>query len=164
MQRGQSLFEVVLAIGISAIIIIALVALTSSAIRNATFSKNKTLSTHLSQEATEWLRSQRDADWQTFINNIASPCTIPPHTQCLLNPPSWGNCAGSGGSCTDKIDNVFERKVSFSCKEISEANPEGSWKLCNDPSVNAVETLVVVSWEDAQGVHEAKSSTILTSW
>ncbi len=65
-ERGQSLFEVFLSLAIVAIIIVALVILASNAIRNSTYSKNKTLATRYSQEAMEWLRGERDASWDNF--------------------------------------------------------------------------------------------------
>jgi len=43
MNKGQSLFEVVVALAISALIIITLVSVVGNSIKNATFSKNKTL-------------------------------------------------------------------------------------------------------------------------
>ena len=62
LQKGQSLFEAVVALAISALIIVAVVALVASSIRNASFSRNVTLASRYAQQATEWLRGQRDAN------------------------------------------------------------------------------------------------------
>lgn len=142
-ESGQSLFEVVLALALITLVIVALVILASNSIRNVTFSRNKTRATRLAQQANEWIRGQRDADWDAFAANATS-CGSPPHTQCL-NTLSWGNC----GSCGDSelVGDIFKREISF-------------------PEVNAQDILVEtkVYWTDAQGVHEVRSTTILTDW
>ena len=68
-SSGQSLFEVVVALAISTLVIIAVVSLAALSIRNTDFSKNKTLASKYAQDATEWLRGQRDADFDAFASN-----------------------------------------------------------------------------------------------
>lgn len=142
-SSGQSLFEVILALALATLIVVALVALASNSIRNVTFSKNKTLSTRYAQEATEWLRGQRDEDWDTFRANV-SFCPTPPHIQCL-NTLSWEDCGVCGD--TEFKDKIFKREISF--PEVSD---------------NSISIEVKVYWTDAQGLHEVRSSTILTDW
>jgi hypothetical protein len=141
-NEGQSLFEVVLALALSTLIIVALVSLVSNSIRNSTYSRNKTYATRHTQEASEWLRGQRDDDWDVFSTNIL--CLVPPHVQCL-DTLVLGNC----GICDDTqfISNIFKREVTFS-----------------DIEVNSVTIEVNTYWTDAQGIHEVRSSTILTDW
>lgn len=142
-NEGQSLFEVVLALALSTIIIVALVSLVSNSIRNAGYSRNKTYATRYTQEATEWLRGQRDADWDLFTTNYLF-CPTPPQTQCL-ETLAWGNC----GICSDTefIESLFKREVSFT-----------------DIAADSVTVEVKTYWVDSQGTHEVRSSTILTDW
>jgi len=142
-KEGQSLFEVVLALGLATLIIVAIVSLATSSIRNTSFSRDKTIATRHAQEATEWLRGQRDEDWDIFSTNVVF-CPTPPHVQCF-DELIWGDC-GSCGS-TELIDSKFTREFSF-------------------PSVAAdsISAEVKVSWSDSQGLHEVRSSTILTDW
>ena len=79
--RGQSLFELVLAIGVSALVIVVLVSLVSNALQNSVFSRNQTLASRYAQSATEWLRGQRDNNIATFITNTATT------TWCLKDEP-----------------------------------------------------------------------------
>src|SRR4030043_2346790 len=93
MEKGQSLFEIVLALAIATLIVVALVALASSAIRNSTFAKNKALATRYSQEATEWLRGERDTNWDIFATKALTP------TWCL---PSLSWMSASVGTCDNE--------------------------------------------------------------
>lgn len=136
---GQSLFEVVVALAVVTLIIIALVALASTSIRNVDFSKNKTLATRYSQEAIEWLRGERDFDFDAFYQKALTP------TWCMdtLVLDDIGQC-----DTTEVIaGTIFRREAAFSI--INSAN---------------VEAEVNVYWEDAQGLHEVKTVTNFTDW
>ena len=141
-QNGQSLFEVVMAFGVIAVITVGVVSLSVNAIRNAAFSKNKTLAGRYAQEATEWLRSQRDNDFNIFEDNVqTSPRCFP----TLV----WSGQVGICG--TDNIPNTpLFRLISFSATPIS-------GKI-------VIQADIKVYWTDAQGYHEARSATSFTDW
>lgn len=141
LQRGQSLFEVVLALGVVTAICVGIVSLTVSSIRNASFSKNKTLAGRYAQEATEWLRSQRDADFDVFKANAVG-------TRCLKDLVWTG---GASCTATNNISGtILFRKVSFTT-----ISPDGK---------TIIEADVVVYWNDAQGYHETRSATSFSDW
>jgi hypothetical protein len=147
-QRGQSLFELVVAIAISALIIVAIVSLTTNSIQNSNFSRNKALAATYAQEATEWLRGQRDGDVENFINTRA-PIGITPAGYCLPDL-SWGHFnANVTINCITPISGtILRRWVTF----INVGLQNGK---------TVVETDVVVSWTDSQGTHEVVSATNL---
>lgn len=141
-DNGQSLFEVVIALGISAIVVAALVGLTATSIRNATFSKNKTLAGRMAEEATEWLRGQRDQDVAGFIANSQT-------SVWCLSTLGWSN----PGTCTagDEIAGTqFMRELAFS-------------EDAGIPEI-IIEADVRVWWNDSQGEHEVRSATNFTDW
>jgi Tfp pilus assembly protein PilV len=147
-EAGQSLFEIVLALAIATLIVVALVGLTSSVIRNTTFSKNKTLATRHAQEATEWLRGERDADFDAFFVWATTPLWC-------LKSLSWTEA--TVGSCTAGAeigDTIFKREVAFVQSTV----------LVDGLPKNVVETDVKVYWTDAQGIHEVRSVTNFTDW
>jgi Tfp pilus assembly protein PilV len=88
--KGQSMFEVIFAIGIAAIVLIALVAVSTASLRNSTFSKDNARASKLAQECVEYLRELRDEDW-------------------ALLPPT-GNY--SGGECNNQ--DYFDRWAQIS--------------------------------------------------
>jgi len=66
-EKGQSLVEVIIALGVAVLVILALVRVTIIAIRNARFAKNQALATRYARQAIETIRAYRDEnDWNTF--------------------------------------------------------------------------------------------------
>lgn len=141
-EKGQSLFEVLVALTISVLVIVTLVSLVNTSIRNTTFSKNKTIASRYAQEATEWLRGQRDSDTANFRSRALTA------TWCLrdLNWSQSGSC-GATGQITGT---PFTRQVSFISNVIS--------------GKSVIEANVSVTWSDGQGAHEVRSSTNFSDW
>ena len=151
-ERGQSLFELVVAIAVSALIMVAIVTLAVNSIQNSVFSKNKALAATYAQQATEWLRGQRNSSIDTFMTNANDLTATDPVTHkvtwCLRGPKilTWdkrGAC-----SSTDFITGTsFKRQVAFSADASA--------------GKTIFETDVTVSWTDSKGVHEVVSITNL---
>lgn len=139
---GQSLFEVVVALAITALIIVALVSLASNSVRNATYSKNNSLASTYAQELTEWLRSQRDANMTVFTTNTLSP------TWCFpsLNWNYVGACNGGNPIAGTQ----FFRQATFTSTLVN--------------AKTLIQADVTVSWDDSQGTHSVKSSTNFADW
>lgn len=143
-QSGQSLFEVVVSLAISALVIVALVSLVSNSIRNANFSKNKSLASTYAQEASEWLRGERDSDPDLFFSVRA----VAGLNYCInnLNWNSLGNC-GSGSTISGTI---FTRTLSF--------------PACSYCDNTLIEANIKVFWTDSQGIHQVENVTNLSDW
>lgn len=157
MNKGQSLFEVVVAIAISALIITAIVALVTNSIRNSTYSKNESLATDSAQQLLEWLRGQRDLDVTTFLSKIDSSVSGGSSTYCFINLDWSKPTFGTKPICktgTDEIPGtIFLREATFSQVPLSQTN--------NKTVFNAE---VVVSWTDSQGDHKVVDSTNYSDW
>lgn len=145
-SSGQSFFEVVVALAVVSIVLITLVALATVSIRNASFSRNKTLATRMTQDTLEWLRSERNVSWNSFTEKAGTLNS--PISWCVsADPPDWPTSFGIC-SANEFVDGtIFKREV----------------KMTN-LDVNTVEVEVKTSWIDSQGVHESKSVTDLTKW
>lgn len=148
-ESGQSLFELLLAIGISALIIVVLVSLVSNALQNSAFSRNETLAARYAESATEWLRGQRDNRIDIFVANAVNV----PRSWCLrdasLTDASWNRHSACGAS--DKITGTeFYRQVDFSDTTVS-----GKRIYLAD---------VTVSWTDSKGTHRVSSTTKFSDW
>ena len=138
--KGQSLFEVVVALGVVTMIIVAIIILATNSIRNTTYSRNKTLSSRYAQEAVEWLRNEREKGNSAFLLNIAVPI------YCFDNL-SWTN-AGVCDADETIAGTILKREAYFSTSLLS--------------GKNIVEAVVVVSWDDSQGYHEVRNTTNFT--
>jgi len=137
--KGQSIFEVVIAIGVIGIIISGVVALATTSIRNSTFTRNKSLAARYAQEAVEWMRGERDAGWVTFHTYAGTA------TYCL-DTLAWGN-TGACSSTETISGTILSREITFSGVLPTQVN-----------------AAVRVSWTDSQGVHQVTTSTVLTDW
>lgn len=137
MIKGQSMFEVVMALFIMALIIVGVVFLSTNSIANSAFSRNKTIAGRYSQEAIEWLRGQRDSDPTLFKTNAVG-------TWCLssLSFSSHSACGSAIGST------IFKRQVAFT---------EDTTTL-----KTIIKAEVTTSWDDSKGTHQAKSTTEFT--
>lgn len=152
-QKGQSLFELILSIGVSAIMIVVLVSLVNNAIQGANFSKNQTLAARYAESATEWLRSQRDTNVATFITKA----TASTPTYCLIDEPltdtSWLNrvCGATDYLTNSGVSTVFKRQVTFPAPTVLSGK-------------NIYTANLTVSWIDSKGTHAVNNSTQLTDW
>ena len=134
-NHGQSLFEVVFAVGIAALIIVGIVSLANQSLGNTNNSRDRALASRIAQDMSECLRRERDADWDTFRTSADGTCAgVPSGTQ-------------------------FTKAIDFSC--VDDADTTVS---CNLDSAFVVEATMSVSWEDGTGVHTVDSVTRLSDW
>lgn len=148
---GQSLFELVIAIGISALVIVVLVSLVSNALQNAAFSKNETLAGRYAQEATEWLRGQRDTDINGFITNVTSQPFDNPRCFNNLDASAWSQIGACGATIAGTM---LVRQITF--REVN--------ATVNGVTKNIIEADITVSWTDSKGLHEITNATDFADW
>lgn len=143
--KGQSLFELVIAIGVTGLVLVAIMSLSVKSLANATYSKNKTLATRHTQEAMEWLRAQRDTGWEIFLATARTSSSF-----CLSNLNF-----DSAGSCSESQvipGTIFVRQVDFVC------SPGGV-------TPEKVEASVITSWTSSlDRTHESRATTVFTNW
>ena len=142
---GQSLFEVVLALGLITLIMTAVVGVASLSIVNSSYAKNKTLSTRLSETTLEWVRGERDNGWDNF--SLQSLPEGVGQTRCFQTL-SWEDSKLGVCDDTEYIPDTFiKREIVFSPVDLV-----------------TIEVTVRIYWIDAGGYHEVNSSTYLTNW
>lgn len=138
-NSGQSLFEVVFAVGIMAIILVGVVSLAAKSVKNSTLSGANASATKYAQGAVEWLRGQRDSNWTNLTSH-----TVGSYYCLVTNPISWG---ASSGSCPITGDTTFTRRA-----RLTQVNS------------NTIDAAVEVSWTDSSGLHTVRSVTRFTNW
>ena len=149
--QGQSLFEIVLAIGVMILVLGGLASLAMVSVRNSTFSRNKTLSSKYAQGASEWLRSERDANRDIFIGRAGAVDVAVKYCLLTLETSAWSNT----GACSDGeviANTLFKRDLTLT-KTVEPLKLK-----------TVIKADVVVSWQDAQGEHEARSYTYFSDW
>src|SRR5258708_38010937 len=139
LSKGQSLFEVVIAMALISIVLITLVAMASVSIRAAVFSRNQTQASRFTEQASEWLRSEKDASWTVFNTHALTK-------NWCLDSLYWQKAIIC--STNDIISGtIFTRSLKFTINA--------------DSSISAD---LQTSWLDAQGTHAVTTSIIFTNW
>lgn len=160
---GQSLFEVLAAIFVISIVVVALVGVSTKSVRNTTFSRSQTQANRYTQEVLEYLRDQRDTNWESFVNNIEDSPNAPTDRNFCFNTLEWNTT--DTPPCDSNIANtVFKREVYFTCA-LTPNGPltVGNCSMSLNPEPVLVKAYAIVYWEDGQGRHESVASTYFTN-
>lgn len=139
MKKGQTLVEIVVAIGVLVLLVTGLLAGATVTLKAAQYSRTKSLALAFAGEALEKARSIRDTSWDGFLTYGSVLGT----TWCLDKAGSWSLATGS---CTANIDSVYTRSVVF------------TWQ---DPKMKID---VSVTWSDASRTYRVDQTTYLTQW
>lgn len=135
-ERGQTLAEIVVAIGIVVLLVSGLIVGTTASVRTAGEARLRSLAVKYSQEALELTRQLRDSDWDAFQAYSG--------LWCLDKGGVWT----SASLCPVNIDNTFTRGVTF------------SW----NGSANRMEVTASVTWQDGGTTHKSDLLTYFTKW
>ena len=133
-RSGQVLIELLIALGVAVMAIVALVQVTTKSLSNAGFSKRQSGATVYAVAAAEWLRSQRlSLGWDAFSSKAGQ-------TYCL-NDLNW-NLLGSCG--TAQIGTTgFSREATLTAV-----------------SSKQVEAAVIVKWREGTRDVSSKHTTV----
>lgn len=129
-QSGQTLIELVLAFGVSIMVLSAIVIGVTTSLSNTTYTKNQNLANFYAQEGMAVVRQIRDSSWPTFSSHRLNKYCIGPNSTDLT-PASLTFPCRQGELLVAK---VFAREVEL-------VHNEG---LCNGGS----KVTVRVSWTD----------------
>ena len=164
MNKGQSLFEVIFALSIAAVILTSVVSLATISIKNSDYSANKTMATKYAQEAIEWLRGQRDAKWSDPTNNgFLERAAANNGTYCLdsLGWTNTGNCASDEFI---SVNDLYLRQVVLTCYQINASPPPDFNAVACGSTTDNIQAEVSVSWTDGSGTHSVQSTARFTHW
>ena len=138
-QKGQTLLELIISIGVVVFVMLGLVVAVTSSLRFSQASRNRSRAVKYAQEAIEITRQLRDGNlWATFLDYTGQTSK----TWCLSSDGVW---TVENGSCVP-LDGIFTRNVVL------------TW---NDPQVLVH---VDVSWQDGNRVLHSQLDTYLTQW
>ncbi len=182
-NSGQTLLELVVVVGVSVLIIGALVFATISSLRNAQFSKYQTQATKLAQERLERVRTARDRNKP--ISGLGDSVTSwdgSSVTKCQGNPlinedSIW--CYRISGNCdSPDINNTcyyfkldpstgLLNNISNSIFPDTQAEQIDFFRiaiaLSDDPDdyQNSKRVTAIVRWGNSPDIHESRLTTIL---
>lgn len=151
-SSGSTLIEVIISIGIVALVLVTIVASGTLVTRNRRFSANQGIATKYSQETIEWVRDFRNSvGWKTFYDSVsakgASPITV---CMPLIASAAADFDALTAGACagTDVIANTeYQRSLVFTVASSSEIAVDAK-----------------ITWSDNELQHETSARAVLREW
>ncbi len=138
-QSGQTLIEVIVAIGVVVLLVMGLIVSTSVTLKASQYGKMRSLGTQYAEEAVEATRNLRDSGWSTF----AAYGGVTPISWCLDKAGAWTKMVVV---CSPNIDSLYTRAVTF------------TW---DDPRMKVD---VAVTWTDGAKTYTSSLSTYFTQW
>jgi type II secretory pathway pseudopilin PulG len=130
-KKGLTLIELLIFILILNILLVGAASFSTYLIRVTKFNQYKILATHHAEEALEWIKAEKDKDWQNFTNLVYDDNSETTYCIVSLDWTSIGSCDRSYFLGTP---NIFIREV----------------KLINEGVDPVLQTniRVIVSWKD----------------
>ncbi|HLL60099.1 MAG TPA: type II secretion system protein, partial [Candidatus Nitrosocosmicus sp.] len=123
-RRAFTIIEVLIFITLISFLFISVSYIMTATLRDTRSNEYKLVATHYADELKEWLRGEKEDDWNNFITHEGSYC----FNSTILEWPSSGSCSGY---INDSYD-VFQRSV----------------KLTKD-SANQMTVNIQVVWNEA---------------
>lgn len=143
-QSGQSLFEVIISLSVIALVLSATLGLSSRTIKTSASSRDNAQATALSREALEWVRQERDSNWNTFYTNYSTSAG----KRYCVNTLNWSTV----GTCSSTITNtIYKREVVLDRVTVINAD-------------DSIDVTVTVFWTDSSGDHTVVNQTRFTQW
>ncbi len=166
-NRGQSLLEIVVALGVIAVIVVGLTLTTVIGLRNSHFSKTQAQATKLAREALEKVKIIKERDlavcgpssnkqWsELWAKNLITEC--PPSGECKFIFKDLGAMSCSGPS------SVFWLEQSASPESLTGTDFKRQVIVADESVYGATQKRVtaLITWNDITGAHESRIVTIL---
>lgn len=152
-QSGQTLIEVIIAIGLMVLVITTIVSGVVLSIRNNRYAKDQALSKEYVRETLEWLRSMRDQlGWDAFDATVRADGTTVQY--CLDTLPETiaeFDAKVHSSTCTVTINGTpFVRSVTLTPAIVS--------------SIHQITAVAVVSWTEGSKTFTSQSTLVLKEW
>lgn len=116
-NAGQSLLEVLAALGAATIIVTAIVVVIINSLSNTQFSKNQNLASQYAQEGMEVVRHMRDSDYNSFntLDSLNEEYCLDTN-ETVINPAnirdrSLNGCSTGLGDPPENVNSFFARRV-----------------------------------------------------
>lgn len=167
-QSGQSLIEVLIALTLAGLVVVALVILVLSGLKNAQFAQNQAKATKYAQEVLEQIKTTRDRDEVISFSELVAPNN---KFSDLFGVNMSALCTNPAGSCFFQITNTspYLRQVFYPSLDQDLGDGLSRQIIFTDkntgtpPSYQIEKTITVkVKWTDSSGDHESNLQTILT--
>ncbi len=135
---GQTLVEIMVVIGVIAILTTGLVVLTTFSIKNSRISALRSQAVKYAAQGMEYVRQKRDAGWTDFQ-------ALGGQTWCLGDNGAW---VPVNPICLENVSNLFGRTIEF------------TWDEAN----HRMAVTVTVDWNEGAEYYETHLNSYFTQW
>ena len=147
LRQSFSLVEVLVFVTILGLFFVAAASITLVSLRNMKINEHKIIATHYAEELLSWLRSEKDADWNTFANRMpVDPAIV---SYCINSTPSWPAISGKCATNDYSLDLIFNRDLTLS----KDADPPSKFKVS-----------IKVEWKELGNTYSVPLNTVFTIW
>lgn len=164
-EHGQSLIEVLVVGVVSAMMVVALIAIILSSLKNAQFAQNQTQATKLAQDTIDKIRILRD---NNAYNTLGSSCFIELFNVgsgapfvCGTNKFCYYKLSGSSSMTFSGAD-IYPPTNSSLGVDYLTGGFSRQIRVSQDVSGAYVRLIVTISWQDSSGSHSSNLETIIT--
>lgn len=134
--NGSSMVEILIAILFVSLVAVALLRLAVINVSTSSYSIQRSQAEDYAKQTLEWLRNEKERDWQTFYNHGTYTWCMPTLTSSSWDSLNIKDCSPT--LLADKIPGtVFIREVENT-----------------QESASIVGVKVIIFWNDARGYHE----------
>lgn len=116
-QFGQSLIEVLIALGVGIIIIGAMVVVVMSSLNNEQFGTSQNQSTQIAQEGLDIMREVSQSDWTSFAANTLTNYCLSENSSDLVQRSSYYD-----GQCPQNVGN-YVREITITINGCTNPSP-----------------------------------------
>lgn len=191
-ESGQTMVEVLVALTIAVFVVISLLVVILSGLKNSQFAQNQSKATKYAQEAIEKIKAIRDRDLVVTFANPSSSCYTPlqdlPHyttfsslwncnlssetlSPCTTSPSGGSpekvcyfrlNTAGGALTLNEAVDSADINDVRLGDGLTRQIFIEDKTTPADDDYTQQKMVTVKVLWSDSSGSHESNVQTLLT--
>ncbi len=138
---GFTLLEVLVVLGILSVFLLSAVTVSIVSVRNLKSSEFKILATRYGEGLVEWLRGEKDVNWNTFITKVGVWCF---NQEPITQWPQSGAC----GPEDQNINKLFKREVLVDYNN----------------ALNRTVVKITVSWDEGNRTVSIPITTILEKY
>jgi hypothetical protein len=142
-HKGQTILEVVVALGAGIIVLSAMTIAVVTALNNASQATAESQATQFAQQGIEIVRSMRNTDYATLSTLSGDYCMA---ASCSALTTQTGTCGFKTTSCGTNINNKFIREVSVTQNSSTCLVPG----VTPAPGSKQTEVTMTVSWSDSK--------------
>jgi type II secretory pathway pseudopilin PulG len=139
-KKSFTLIEVLIFVTILSLFFVVAAAVTIASLRNLKVQEHKILATRYAQELVEWLRGEKEVDWNQFTTYTGKYCF---NSSPITSWGSLGNCSDYG------LNNLYKREVNLTVQ----GNP-----------AYQVNVSITVLWQELGQTYKIPINTVFTVW